>query len=275
MVNIKAIENIQNPILVFGGVYSNLQALESIKSIAEKGGFSPDRIICTGDIVGYCAQPEACVQLMKDWGVHAIAGNVELQLKDNAEDCGCDFEADGRCDLLSRQWYPFAQENLSGSSLEWIKKLPEFIRFKYENHQAIVLHGSFHRTAEFVFKSTPSEVKLKNFHDTNSQMILAGHCGLPFYDEIDNHHWINAGVIGMPANDGGPHVWFSIVDFDETGNIVVTHETFEYDFNTAAQKMIDAGLPVSYANTLRTGIWDNTEILPDIETAQTGKEIVF
>ena len=56
--------------LLFGGVYSNLQALEALKQIAEKENINPENCFCTGDIVGYCAQPEETVQLFKLWGAN-------------------------------------------------------------------------------------------------------------------------------------------------------------------------------------------------------------
>ena len=39
-------------LLVFGGPYSNVQALETLKSIAEQLRIPANNIICTGDIVG-------------------------------------------------------------------------------------------------------------------------------------------------------------------------------------------------------------------------------
>ena len=82
----KKIESItvQGDILLFGGVYSNLQALEKLKRIAEQNNIPAENCICTGDIVGYCAQPEETVQLFKLWGARSIAGNVEIQLKNGA-----------------------------------------------------------------------------------------------------------------------------------------------------------------------------------------------
>ncbi len=85
-------------ILVFGGVYSNLQALETLQKVAEKEGISPDNIICTGDIVGYCAQPSECLDAIEKWGIHAIQGNVEENLLSGNDDCGCNFRGGGRCE---------------------------------------------------------------------------------------------------------------------------------------------------------------------------------
>ena len=73
---IKDLGRLEGKLLLFGGVYSNLQALEAVIAFAKAENIPPSHCICTGDIVGYCAQPEETVQLFKKWGAHTIAGNV-------------------------------------------------------------------------------------------------------------------------------------------------------------------------------------------------------
>lgn len=271
MKNIKNIEKKTGKLLIFGGVYSNLQALQKMQNIAKELEIPAENIICTGDVVGYCAQPEECLQSIKDWGIHCIAGNVELQLAAEEIECGCNFSDGSRCDGFSKMWYPYAQNRISEDSLEWMQNLPEFIRFKYNDLKCAVLHGSFFNTSEFIFQSTPWEVKQRNFEGLEADVIIAGHCGIPFQSKNveENKYWINAGVIGMPANDGSTAVWYLTIDPNE----FYQFHHFEYDFEIAAQKMEQNGLPNEYAQTLRTGLWDNCEILPKAETALQGQAI--
>ncbi len=256
-------------VLVFGGVYSNLQALTALQVVAKREGIPPDHILCTGDVVGYCAEPEKAVQAIKAWGIHCMAGNVELNLRDEADDCGCNFDEGSRCDLFSRQWYPYAQAQLSEDSLNWIKGLPQYLRFQFGGQAGIVLHGAYQETSRFVFASTPWAVKAAQFAQTNTQLILAGHCGIPFAQQQHGLSWLNAGVIGMPANDGTPRVWYLILEETQHG---WTHQfhALTYDYQQASQLMLAQPLPTSYAQTLVTGIWDNCDILPQTETNQQG-----
>jgi len=263
------IGKIEGPILAFGGVYSNLQALEALRNIAVKLRIPASNIICTGDIVAYCAQPEECIQAVKDWGIHSISGNVEIQLATGQNDCACDFTSGSRCDSFSKEWYPFAQANVSPAAIDWMNKLPEHICFEYTGKQIAVVHGSYHYVSEFIFESTDWDIKEKNFIDTKSEIIIAGHCGLPFSQQKNNQYWLNPGVIGMPANDGTPRVWYMILN-DDTGTLSYEHHSLEYDFHKANQLMMERNLPVAYAKTLVSGIWDNCEILPEQETALQG-----
>ncbi|GAB4000869.1 metallophosphoesterase family protein [Spirosoma daeguense] len=264
---------------MFGGPYSNLQALETLKVIACQLQISPSNIICTGDIVGYCAQPEESVQFVKNWGIHSIQGNVEQNIIRGEDDCGCNFTEGGRCDLFSRTWFPYAVRTLSTESVAWLSTLPLQLSFEYAGKSVTVLHGAATGVADFVFASTPWPVKETTFSATGADIILAGHAGLPFADrQVSNtgvgRYWFNAGVIGMPANDGTPRVWYLLLD-DTDGVFSYTFHAFTYDNHMAHQLMMTNQLPESYAQTLLTGIWDNCEILPDAEKAFQGQAITL
>ena len=271
---IKDIGVLNGQVLVFGGVYGNLQALEALIKVAEEKNIPKSNIICTGDVVAYCAQPEECVQLMRSWEIHCIAGNVEIQLSTGQDDCACDFIEGGRCDTFSKNWYPFVRSQLSEASLKWMRQLPEFLRFKYSEKSVLVVHGSYHYTSEYIFKSTEWKTKQNNFDDSSADIILAGHCGLPFSQEESGKHWLNPGVIGMPANDGTSRVWFVMLD-DHAQQFNYQHLPLLYDFKKANDLMLAKQLPEAYAKTLITGVWDNCEILPETETKNQGKALSF
>jgi predicted phosphodiesterase len=256
-------------------VYSNLQALQALQQWAEGNGYNPQNIFCTGDVLGYCAQPLECIDLLKTWKVHCIAGNVELQVRNNEVDCGCDFTDGSRCDLFSKNWYSYIQSKMNDEAKQWLHTLPHHIQFMYASKKILLVHGSWFATSEFIFASTPWKVKQENFSATGADVIIAGHCGLPFADMAQNLLWLNAGVIGMPANDGATTVWFLTVEADETNIITYGFHQLKYDHQQASNLMLLNGLPPSYAQTLVTGIWDNCEILPEWETAQQGKPISF
>ena len=152
--------------LIFGGVYSNLQALEKLHAIAIESNISPENIICTGDIVGYCAQPEESLRFIREWA------------------CGCNFDKGTRCDVFSRNWYPIAYQAVSDEMKTWLRDMPAFIRFEYAGNQGLVLHGGLKDVSQFIFKSTEWSVKQQILIETNADFILAGHCGLPFADAL-------------------------------------------------------------------------------------------
>lgn len=259
-------------LLFFGGPYSNLEATEAIQDAAKQLSIQLEAIYCTGDVVGYCADPEETVNLIRAWGIHTIAGNVEIQLRDGLVDCGCNFEDGSRCDLFSRSWYPYAQSELSEESIAWMHTLPLTKTFEINGKRIAIIHGGYPDISEFIFESTPWETKQAYFDQFNADVIIAGHCGIPFSQEVDGKLWLNAGVIGLPANDGTQRTWYALLN---TENWRVQFKSLTFDSAQTAEKMNANKLPSEYAHTLVTGIWDNCEILPEEETAIQGIRLAF
>lgn len=264
--------DVEGPLLIFGGPYSNIHALRSMRAIADAKSYLPSQVICTGDIVAYCAYPQECLSYMAEWGIHCIAGNVELNIKADIDDCGCNFEDGTRCDLFSKEWFPYAKSKINSEGLEYINKLPEFLKFEFAGRKVGVLHGSTENTSEFIFKSTDAGRKLVAFKAMDADVIIGGHCGIPFVDHIEDKLWLNAGVIGMPANDGDVRTWYAEL-LEKDGDIHFAFGRLRYDYEAAVNEMGVKGLVPSYAKTLETGIWDNCDVLPKTETYLQGKEI--
>lgn len=272
---IKQLKNLSDKLLVFGGAYGNLEALTEIRNIAQTEAYRPEQVIFTGDAVAYCTQPEQCVQLLAEWGVHAIAGNVEIQLREGRDTCGCNFKEGTVCDRLSQQWYPFVKQNISNSSLDWMSDLPRVIKFTFQGRNFAVVHGSYKNVSSYIFKSTKWSRKQKELVSADCDIIIAGHCGIPFYNVKDGIAWINAGVIGMPANDGTPRGWYLTLEPVKNGSIRFELKSLKYDYEKTAQTMKENKLPDEYCQALRTGIWDNCEILPPAESGLQGKRLDF
>ena len=66
-----------HPVLVFGGPYGNLEATRAVLEDARRLGIPPERIVCTGDVVAYCADPVATIDAIRDTGIHVVMGNCE------------------------------------------------------------------------------------------------------------------------------------------------------------------------------------------------------
>jgi len=259
-------------LLVFGGPYSNLQAIQAMRARAVALGLVPDQVICTGDVVAYCANPNETVTEIRDWGCQVIAGNCEEQLAAGAEDCGCGFDDGSACDLLSRGWYAFADAVLDPAHRAWMGALPTHLSFELSGRPARVIHGGVSETSRFIFASTPEETFHREFDAAGAEIMIAGHCGLPFVQELGTRVWLNAGVIGMPANDGTPDGWYGTITADgASGAPSFGLHRLAYDASGAADALDDAGFAAPYAQALRTGLWPSLDILPKAERSATGR----
>lgn len=260
---------IAEPVLVFGGPYSNLEATTALIREAERLGFTPERMICTGDIVAYAADASETAALVRDRVAPIVKGNCEESLGRGSADCGCGFPAGSECSRLSDAWFRHAGSQLSSTDREWMAGLPERLILDADGLRLAVVHGSVGQINQFVFASTGHELKLKAIEDAGVHGVIGGHCGLPFTQLIDGYLWHNAGAIGMPANDGTPRVWYSIISRIADG-LAIEHRSLSYDHVTAANKMRRAGLPDGYATALMSGLWPSCDVLPLAEIRGRG-----
>jgi predicted phosphodiesterase len=261
------------PLLVFGGPYSNLRALAALRERANALGIAPSRTICTGDVVAYCAEPEETTQAVRDWGCHVIAGNCEEQLAEASDNCACGFEQGTECDLLAKGWYPFANARMSAESRTWMAALPKTIAFSLGGLTFRVIHGGVDVINRFVFASQ-RDVLAEEMQQANADIVIAGHAGVPFIEKIgiegiSRGVWFNPGVIGMPANDGTPDVWYGLVRLEAHRVVLSTHR-LAYDHHAAAAAIRRAGHANGYARTLVTGLWPSLDVFPPAERAATG-----
>lgn len=261
---------IDGPLLVFGGPYSNLHATEAIIAEAARRGIPPERCLCTGDVVAYCADPVETVARIRDWGCHVVMGNCEESLGGGAEDCGCGFEEGSACDLLSAQWFAHANARLDNDARAWMASLPRKISFVLNGRKGAAIHGGWAGGPDainrFLFASQPDDAFAAEFDALGVEVVLAGHCGLPFARQVGTRLWLNAGVIGMPANDGRPATWFMTVEPDGG----YSFHALRYDHAAAAAAMRSARLAEGYAAGLETGRWPSLDILPEVERRAAG-----
>ena len=260
---------LDGPALIFGGNYSNLEATRALLGEAKRLGIHPGNVVCTGDVIAYCADPLATVEVMRRSGVHVVMGNCEESLGQNSDDCGCGFEEGSSCDLLAAEWYAFASRMLNEAARAWMRALPRRLHLDIGGRRLAVIHGGAQRINHFIFASTPAEIKRQEIDLTGCDGVLSGHCGIPFAEIVDGRLWHNAGAIGMPANDGTPRTWYSTL-VPSHGKLRIELHAIAYDFATAAKKMRQAGLSERYALALQTGLWPNCDVLPEAERAQRG-----
>lgn len=262
------------PLFVFGGPYSNLAATEHVLEIASARGFTGGNIICTGDVVAYCAHPVETVRTVRDAGIHVVMGNCEESLGENLDDCGCGFEEGSACDVLSRSWFTFAQARIDDETRAWMRALPRLIKGAIAGRRFAVVHGHAEDISGWVFASTAAADKTRQLEKLDVDIVIGGHCGLPFIDPLDDGRlWLNAGVVGMPANDGTPRGWYATLTPGDEGNLDIRIESFEYDPSPEIEAMTRFGLPDGYRDALSSGLWPNMDVLPTAERRLRGNAI--
>jgi predicted phosphodiesterase len=260
------------PVLACGGAVSNLEALQAIDFEARRLGIPSERIIHAGDVVAYCADAAGAASFVAERGWRAVKGNVEQQLAAEAEDCACGFAPGTACDALTASWYAHAERQMTPRLRRWMAALPDQAEFSLAGKRVRVVHGSVAVINRFMFASLPEPELAAEFHRAAADCIIAGHTGIPFTRAVGDRLWHNPGSLGMPANDGTPRGWYSVLRPVPDG-LRITHRAFCYDHAAAAAKMRAVGLPEGYAACLETGLWPSIDVLPEAERAATGRPL--
>jgi len=264
-------KEINESLLIFGGPYSNHAATLAMQSKAEQLGIPPSRVICTGDVVAYCAEPLQTLDLIRDWGIQVVMGNCEESLANGEADCGCGFETGSECSMLAVTWYDFANRRVSLEQRRWMSDLPRSFDFVMAGTRFRVIHASLNSINEFVFASSEQATRLAQIRNAGIDAVIAGHSGIPFGQCLGERYWLNAGVIGMPANDGGSHGWYLLLE-PSGRSIQASWHQLDYDYGSSMESTISAGMQ-AYGEALSTGYWPSIDILPQAEARQSGHSI--
>jgi len=262
MPKIRDLGNLAGEVLLFGGPYSNVQALHAMMALADMRGIDAARRICTGDVVAYCGDPAACVAKMRQVASPLARGNCEVQLADGALDCGCGFDAGTLCATLSDGWFPYARAHTSEDDCRWMARLPDWLIFRHSGKRYVVIHGAASDISRYLWSTSEEhefiiEIKLIQQEIGPIDGVVCGHSGQAFLRVINGVQWINAGAIGMPPHDGTQRTWFAIL-----GPNGLKFERLDYDVNGAVKAMESAGLDQGYERSLRAGYWPSEDVLP-------------
>jgi predicted phosphodiesterase len=271
-------------LLVFGGCYSNLAATQAMQAVARQLDIKPQQVICTGDLIAYCAEPVEVIDLIQGWGIHVLMGNCEESLGFERLDCGCGFEQSSACSTLSIAWYRYALQRVTPENRAWMKSLPRLIEFQFQSFRFSVVHGSVTSINQFIFPSTELKTKLAQINQGDTDVVIGGHSGIPFgqsvvAETLKSKVWLNSGVIGMPANDGTADGWYMLIEAVNsaaysTGNsgYQVSWHRLVYDAKTSQETTHKAGM-VEYSEALTSGLWPSMDILPTVEREAQGQRL--
>jgi len=253
---------LHGPVLIFGGSYSNLQATEALLAEAQRRAIAPGNLICSGDVVAYCADGPATVAAIRISGCVVVAGNCERQLAAGAQDCGCGFEDGSACDLLSMGWFGQANRAIGADDRAWMGTCPDIATFRQTGRRYAVIHGGISDISRFLWPVSGQLEFMEEIAQVEASvgpvdMVIAGHCGVAFQRQIGSVSWLNAGAIGLPPHDGRPQTRFAVLD---QGRAII--HRLKYDHIAARAAMDAAGLVQGYHETLGTGIWPSEDVLP-------------
>jgi hypothetical protein len=214
--------------------------------------------------------PEKAWPLLLEGEVRTLQGNYEESLASGRKDCNCGY-TDPRDNHFATLSYRYTSEHCSSDFKRWMGDLPLRRRIRVGQRELLLVHGSPRQINEFLFHSTSPVSFLEVLLNQEScDGLLCTHTGLHWHRRLPSgRDVVNVGVIGRPANDGQPGVWYAMLEARD-GDLGVELLPLEYDHVSLAREMLQQGLPQEFIDTIRHGWWTTClEILPARERAKS------
>jgi len=239
---------------IISDIHSNIEALESFFESLESNPV--DKIVCLGDLVGYNANPNECIELIRKKKISSVMGNHDARaagIEDNAE-----------FNLLAADAIEWTKSVLTEENREYLAKLPRYIRVAKTFY---AVHGSINDTDRYIYGAADALRNFKLLEKVRGLNIcFFGHTHVPISYlgakdsvrmNLDNSikvkkgasYLINPGGLGQ-SRDKDPRGSYAIYDTEASE---VTFHRVEYDIDATVAKILEAGLSPRLAERLKLG----------------------
>ncbi|MGC4013156.1 MAG: metallophosphoesterase family protein [Luteolibacter sp.] len=237
-------------IALFGDIHANLEALNAVLADAAAQGVTD--YVCMGDVVGYNADPAACLEKVKAMDCPTVKGNHD-------EDASGTHSLDAMNPVAAAalQW---TRDQLSDEQRQWLRRL----RMVRQVADFTVVHSTLDQPANWNYVTNRFDA-MANFSYQFTQVCFHGHTHVPrVYMKTDKvqemaadsvviedgaKYFINVGSVGQPR-DGDWRAAYAIYDLEH--KLVVVRRV-EYDIATTQRKILEAGLPEMLAERIAEG----------------------
>ena len=240
-------------IAIVSDIHGNRQAFDAVLDAIEESDC--EEMWCLGDLVGYGADPDACVELAARHAAVCLAGNHDLGVRGDLP-----LEQFSRGAALAARW---TQETIRPETREYLDRLePSNL------DEEVGLYHASPRDPVWEYVLSPLQAELC-LDEQRHRVCLIGHshvalsfgraAGAPATGEtrapdeeldLSQGEWlVNPGSVGQPR-DGDPRAAWLELELDE---MAAVYRRTEYDIAGAAAAIRAARLPDSLAERLSFG----------------------
>jgi predicted phosphodiesterase len=224
---------------VMADVHANLEALQAVLVDSKQQGCTHYAFL--GDFVGYCADPKACLDIVRAMIAPCVKGNHD-------EYCSTDLPLEEFNPPAAKvvQW---TRNQLSEDHRKWLRELPYVRTVK----DFTIVHATLDHSESwgYVFDKLAAATSLAR---QETPVCFFGHTHVPlafvrdslvrggtythFKVQPGKQYFVNPGAVGQPR-DGDPKAAYVIYDM---GKQAIELRRVAYDVATTQRKVRDAGL---------------------------------
>ena len=235
---------------IFGDIHANLEAFEAVLADAEQLGCTD--YVCTGDIVGYAADPNECLRIVRDMNCPVVKGNHDEEAILNTSLEGLNPLAKQAMEWTRAQLNEDERDSLNNMKL--VRQVADFT----------IVHATLDTPGSWTYVTNKFDA-MASFSYQFTQLCFYGHTHTPrIYVkgdsvepleemevklEMGRKYFINVGSTGQPR-DGDWRASYAVYDA-ENQNVEIRR--LDFNIRKAQDKIIDAGLPEMLAHRLSLG----------------------
>lgn len=177
-------------IALLGDIHANASALEAVLYAAVTHGVQ--KLLITGDLVGYYFEPAEVLNLLKDWDKIVVRGNHEDMLK----------EARSNAMVLKDIEHKYgtgikvALENLDSEQLDTLCNLPHPINLEIDGLHILLCHGAPWSNDFYIYPDA-TEAILERCAENQFDVVVMGHTHYPMLKRIGKTQLVNPGSVGQ------------------------------------------------------------------------------
>lgn len=231
---------------VVSDIHGNLTALTTVLHCFRT--LDVAQVLCAGDIVGYGAEPNECVEQLVEVGAISVAGNHDLFGVDRLP---------ARLPPFLRESTRWTARTLGADARNYLSGLP----LRASTHGVTVAHGSLDDAQEYVIQDEQVRAQLDRLSDVNPEadLLILGHTHRPMAYAAgrmvtrrgrgrlvlptDRPALLNPGSVGQSRQvEFPPRARALVVDWPEG---VARFLTIRYVAATARRTLRAQGLPAS------------------------------
>ncbi len=242
---------------IFSDIHSNLEALQACLAHAKAHG--AEQFAFVGDLVGYGADPVACIRMIADL---ALQGAIVVKGNHDAA------ALSGLCEtmeLTARDAIFWTRKQLGQAEQAFLTALPLMAL----HEDILFVHACAVAPEQWTYISSPM-LAGRCMLASQARLTFSGHVHQPtlyyqspkgrpqvFYPVpgvaiplLFNRQWLAiVGSVGQPR-DSNPAASYALFDCKQHS---LTYFRVSYDYSKAARKILAAGLPSSLARRLERG----------------------
>lgn len=220
-------------------IHANLEALKAVLADAKDQGCNQYAFL--GDFVGYCADPKACLEIVRAMDAPCVKGNHD-------EYCTTDLPLD-YCNPRAAKVVQWTRKQLSEADRQWLRNLP----YSRSVEGFTIVHSGLDRPERwsYIFDNLAATASMAQ---QKTAICFYGHTHIPVvfirdtvvrggtYSklklEAGKQYLINPGAVGQPR-DNNPKAAYVVYD---VGSRTIEVRRLTYDIAAAQRKIRDAGL---------------------------------